>query len=124
MPSPKVAHGRKVREVEIANRRRTVVANLLAGATYREIASVLSISISTIHEDIQVMLDELTSHYLSDVDRWRVIQLRRYDMLLNAVWEGARGTSTIEPNKEKMNLILSIMDRQNRLLGLDEFKAQ
>lgn len=99
--------------LSITNRRRAVAANLLAGATYAEIAHALNVSKATIASDYKAILAEWRAHYAADADDLVQLQLRRYDVLLNAIWSDARGGSAVAIDRT-----LAIMDRQNALLGL------
>lgn len=112
------------RSIEVQQRRKTIMANVLAGATYREIAEAVGLSISAVSKEVKAISKELNIHYLADAERWRLIQLRRYDVMLNALWEDGRGRvvdgKTIPPDKSSIDRIVNIMDRQNRLLGLEK----
>ena len=60
-------HKRLQEKIHIAERRKTVATMLLAGKTYREMASELNCSLGTIHSDVHALLDE-----------WRRSRLRRW----------------------------------------------
>lgn len=98
-------------QLEIAHRRKLVAANLIAGATYAEIASTLNVSKATIAGDYRAILKEWKEHYAEKLDRYLYLQLRRYDVMLNTVWEKARSGDLAA-----MDRALTIMDRQNKLM--------
>lgn len=100
-------------KLEIADRRKKVAANLLAGWTYRDIAEVLDVSIGTIASDYKAMLESWKQHYTTRLDQYLYMQLRRYDTMLNAIWPDAQ-----RGNALMIDRALSIMDRQNALLQL------
>lgn len=107
----KAAENRK--NLEISQRRTTVAANLLAGLNYREIANNLDVSLGTIAEDFKAILEEWREQYQDVIADWVSVQLRRYDALLNALWHDARNGDL-----DKMDRVLKIMERQEKLLGL------
>lgn len=102
------------KRIEIESRRRTVEANFVAGATYREIAKALNVSPATVAADIKSILKAHQEHYVDDFERWTTLQRRRYDILLNAIWDRAKdGTSLAH-----LDRALMIMDKQNAITGL------
>jgi uncharacterized protein YerC len=104
-------HALTQKQIAIAQRRKIVAANLLAGATYREIADVLKVSPATIAGDYKALLDEWKKNYAEKLDRYLYVQMRRLDVLLNAIWERAR-----TGDGSSIDRALSIMDRQNTLM--------
>ena len=107
------AHQRTQSTIQIESRRRLVAANLLAGASYRDIARQLNVSPATIAADYRAILNEWKEAYSEKLDKYIYIQLRRLDHLLNAVWEKAAKGETASIDRA-----LSIMDRQTALLQL------
>lgn len=103
------------RQIEITNRRAIVAANLLAGATYREIARAVNVSPATVVTDSRAIINEWRQHYRTDADRYLSLQLRRLDTLLNALWERA-----VKGDPAAITSVLAIIDRQSRLLGLQQ----
>ena len=112
---PKQRHRNAEHEIEIENRRAIVAANLLAGATYREIATVVNMDHTTIIRDRRAILDDWKKHYTEDYDRLVAQQARRYDILLNGLWAAAAGGDLA-----KLDRVLKIMERQDRILGITE----
>ena len=106
-------HNTTAQQITITNRRRMVSANLLAGATYREIANALKVSPATIASDYRAIIAEWREHYAKKADELLNIQLRRYDVLLNAIWDRAKNGDT-----QAIDRALTIMDKQNALMGI------
>lgn len=103
------------KSLEISNRRRIVAHNLLAGATYAEIARVTNVSKATVASDVRAILEEWRSHYTAIADRYAYKQLRRYDHLLNTLWSRA-----LDGDLPAIDRVVSIMDKQNNLLGISK----
>lgn len=111
--TPEQKHALTVKRIEIENRRRIVAANLLAGATYREIAESLNVSPSTVASDVKAIIRQWQDHYADTANKFLHIQYRRLDVLLNAIWDTASKGSL-----PQIDRVLSIIDRQNTLMGL------
>lgn len=108
-------HERTQSEIEIENRRKAVAANLMAGATYREIAEVLKVSKSTIASDYKAIVAEWRKHYADKFDRFLFMQMRRYDVLINGVWTDARNG-----DKSAIDRVVALMDRQNNIMQISK----
>lgn len=110
------------KQIEIENRRKLVASNILSGATYREAAKALNVSVGTVASDFKAIMREWRQHYAETINTYLDVQLRRYDLLLNSVWTEARGGAN--PNTASVQHLayldraLAIMDRQNDLLQL------
>ena len=104
-------HAKSAKKVQIEQRRKIVAANLLAGATVREIAVALNVAASTVSKDTAAILDEWKTVYADAADRYVDLQMRRLDVLLNAVWDDARGGKILAVDRA-----LAIVDRQNALM--------
>lgn len=103
------------KSMEIEQRRKVVAANLMSGATYREIATALGVSVGTVASDYKALLKAWREHYATSVEEYLFVQMRRYDVLLNAIWDDARGGGLIHVDRA-----LAIMDRQNALMQLKD----
>lgn len=101
--------------MSIEQRRKIVAANLLAGFTYAEIGRALNVSKGTVASDYKAILKEWREHYAKKADQFLGLQLRRLDVLLNALWDEAKAG-----NPQKIDRVLAIMDRQSALLGLSK----
>jgi hypothetical protein len=108
-------HERTQREIDIENRRKSVAANVMAGATYREIAEVLKVSKSTVAEDYKAIVTEWKKHYADKFDRFLFMQMRRYDVLINGVWADARNG-----DKSAIDRVIALMDRQNNIMQISK----
>lgn len=101
-------------EIGIEQRRKLVAANLLAGLTYREIAQALGVSAATISNDVKEIRKEWQDRYAEDINHHIATQLRRYDVLLNAVWNDAKSGL----NYQAIDRALTVLDKMNQLTGI------
>jgi hypothetical protein len=83
----------------------------LAGASYRQIGVTLKVSHVQAYRDVTGMLHQYASE---PAEKVREVELGRLDRLLLAHWEKAT-----KGDGEATRLVLSIMDRRAKLLGLD-----
>lgn len=127
--TPGQRHLQTGQTLSIAERRKVVAANLLGGATYAQIADALNVSKATIASDYKALLKEWQDHYKKQFNQYVHLQLRRYETMLNAVWDDARSDKI--PRRERneaLDRALAIMDRMNKLMGLawteDEVKTE
>jgi len=67
--NPRRKHHDNATEMEIEQRRLLVIANLLAGATYREIAQALNVDPATVMHDRRAILHEWQKHYSESYER-------------------------------------------------------
>jgi hypothetical protein len=68
---------------------------------------------ATITSDKKAILAEWRQHYAQDAAELAALQLRRLDVLLNAIWEKARSG-----DERAIDKALAIIDRQNDILGM------
>jgi len=113
--TPSQRHAGTQQKAHIAQRRNVVAANLLAGATYSEIANVLNVSRGTIASDVKALITAWKEHYVDQASRYVNVQMRRYDVMLNALWSRAR-----EGDLNSIDRVITIMDRQNRLMQIEK----
>lgn len=111
MPMPEKSSAKIARE----QRRKLVMANLLAGATYREIAEALHCSIGTVANDYKVLLRRLNRETIRDTDQYVLIECRRLDVALNAIFPKVKSGDL-----KAIDRMLAIMNRRARYMGLDE----
>lgn len=109
--NPGALHQKTRKAAEVARRRKIVALNLLAGATYSEIATALNVSKATISGDYKAILAEWKQNYADIADNYVNMQMKRLDVLLNAVWEKARAGDSASVDRA-----LAILDRQNNLM--------
>lgn len=88
----------------------------VAGASYRQIAATLKMSLSTAHRLCQRALQEAKSDEVAEA---RTAELMRLDRLLMAVWPRASGG-----DMDAVDRALRVMDRRAKLLGLDQGAAE
>ncbi len=77
---------KKANQALILERRRRVMAGLLAGFSYRSIAARLDISIATISRDVKELFKEMEHDRVNDVAQYRKLELQRIDVALAAIW--------------------------------------
>jgi len=110
MSSHKLNHDAAQREL----RRQKVAANLLAGLTYREIASALEIALGTVSNE-KVILGRWQREQVVDVSLYIDIECRRLDMALNAIWGKVQNG-----DMSAIDRMLAIMNRRARYKGYDQ----
>ena len=93
-------------------RRWTVMELRHAGATYRDIARHLQISIATAHKDYTHAVRTWAQPI---ADELRDTEAARYDRLQLAYWQKA-----LDGDHAAAQIVLRIFDRRARLFGLDE----
>lgn len=106
---------RKNKEAEREIRRKKVAANLLAGLNYRAMAEALGVSLSTVAEDVKIILGRWRREQVGLVDQVMQLELVRLDRALNAIWE-----QVLAGDHRAITSMLKIMERRAKLLGLDE----
>ncbi len=111
---PKTAQHKTRRKLSVAERRKLVAANMLAGASYRDIAAALGVSKSTVANDFKAIIKEWREQYTDDIDSWAKIQLRRLDVLINAIWDRARNG-----DYQAIDRVMKLMHQQSKLLGIE-----
>jgi hypothetical protein len=95
-----------------------------AGASYREIASETQVSLRTAWRDVKTELERLAHDTQQTTLMFREMELQRLDRLQLSLWSKAVGYTdkqgvVHEPDKRAVELVLRIMERRARLLGLD-----
>ena len=113
-PAGNELHPYKGSEVALAERRQKVVNYRKAGASLRQIADKLEVSVATVHRDLQNALTELSQHELNDVRQLRALEASRLDDMFFATWPQAKAGVPIA-----MDFALRIMERRSKLYGLD-----
>jgi len=107
--------GKKSEEVAREERRRKVAVNLLAGATYREIAEALDCSVGTVANDVKLILGRWKREQVTDTTDYIDLECRRLDLALNAIWPKVR-----DGNLMAIDRLLSIMNRRAKYQGYDK----
>ncbi len=105
----------KVRELELASRRKVVSAKLVAGETYREIAEFLNVSIGTVANDVKLILGRWQREQITNSGEYARLEVRRLDLALNAIWDKVITGGDLYA----IDRLLKISERKAKLLGLD-----
>jgi hypothetical protein len=109
---------RKELAVARLHRRERVIANLLAGLDYREIAEHLKISLGTVANDVSALLKEWQAANVKTFDDWQRLQLKRTDRMINAIWKKVEDGDLLAIDRA-----LAIMEKQMKLLGYEKMAA-
>ena len=89
MPKPT----KKAKQAKIEDRRVKVGTFMLGGASYRQMAEALKVSIGTIHTDAHAVIDRLMEQQFDLADQIRSLEMDRIDAMLRQVWPRAMGQS-------------------------------
>lgn len=106
------------KKAEVANRRKLVAANLLAGANYRDMAESTNVSLGTIANDVKIILKEWRTATVTDTEEWVAVELRKLDVMGNAIWDKAKGG-----DGAAIDRMLRLMERRAAYKGLDAPKV-
>lgn len=104
----------KSTKARIEERRRQVSTLLLSGATYRDMAAALHVSIRTIKTDVDAVLAQTAKETIGNAAKYRHVEVMRLDRLIMAVWPNA-----VKGNMQAIDRCLKIMERRAKMLGLD-----
>lgn len=102
----------KTQAVQREARRQRVAVNLLAGLSYREIATALKVSPATVCRDARAILDEWRAARLETADEWVTLQVKRLDRAINAIWD-----SVLNGDAAAIDRLQRLIEQQGRLLG-------
>lgn len=109
--------GRTTRDVALSlqteERRKIVAANLVAGASYRDIAEHLGVGKSTVNRDVKALKEQWYQQAQEDIEQFMGLHARRLDRLLYALMEKA-----LNGDVKAVDRVLAIMDRQAALHGV------
>lgn len=116
----------KAARLAAATRRAQVADMIKAGATYRQMAAHFGVTIATIQKDVQANLKELHARTAKTTEEWRALELDRLDAIQLVYWQ--RGITPPAdalgnrppPDIEAAKMVLKVMERRHRLLGLDK----
>jgi hypothetical protein len=98
----------------IAERRIRAFGLRKAGASYRQIAQQLNVSVNTAWADVNAELLELRQQTTADAEAVREMELQRCDEMILGLWPAVR----LGDPKSVMAAV-RVSDRRARLLGLD-----
>ncbi|MXY95541.1 MAG: helix-turn-helix domain-containing protein [Caldilineaceae bacterium SB0664_bin_27] len=103
------------KKLSMEDRRDKVVQMTMAGMSTRAIALVLGVNHTTISRDLNARLEAFSKDN-KEVERERSLQQARLNSLMAVLWpQATEGGETQGPTK----MILQLMERQAKLLGLD-----
>lgn len=102
------------KKLQIADRRKRVAANILAGLTYSEIAAHLGVSVGTIQEDANNIRQTWQREQLMAADEYISQELRRLDTAQTAIWQ-----KVLDGDLGAVDRFIKISQRRMKLLGLD-----
>lgn len=104
---------RLLKETKRDSRALEVYELRLQGYTLQQISEMMGISDSTVYRDLQRVLDKLSKHNITEMERLRNLELERLDTAQSAIWQRVeRG------DLDAIDVFLGISDRRCRLLGL------
>lgn len=109
-PMPQKKRG----EAEREHRRAIVASNLLAGMSYREIASRLNVSVGTVKNDADLMLKRWRVDQTHDIGDWSTLQVKRLDLAINSIWG-----RVLAGDLAHIERLQRLIEQQARLLGFD-----
>ncbi len=108
-------HLRATGEQEIIAERRVKALSLRkSGASYRQIASHLAVSLHTAWDDVQAELNALRALATNEATELRDLDVHRCDEMLLGLWPSVR-----RGEAKSVIAAVRVMDRRAKLLGLD-----
>lgn len=107
-------HQRAQKEAELQERRAKVLQYVVAGATVRQIADKLGVSVGTVTADKKAALEELHEQEQMAAKEYRDLEARRLDAMFFALWPTAK-----EGIPGAVQLVMQIHERKARLFGYD-----
>lgn len=102
------------KELEIAERRKKVAANMLAGLSSRDMEEALGVSHGTVISDMKAIFKELAEDRIRNAAGAADKQERRLDRALNAIWQ-----DVLAGKPEAIAAFLKIEERRAKLRFLD-----
>ena len=98
-------------------RRSRVFQMKLAGATNEAIANQLGVSATQVHKDFHTHITNVRRNDEEAVNTQWALHMERYDRMLLRWWETAL-TAEHEQSLQATNMLLKIMERQEKISGL------
>jgi len=90
----------------------------LSGLPIRRIAERQGVSVSTCHNDLDVVLGDLAEQHSAGAAKLRAVQSARYESLLWPIWDKARGGDLAAIDK-----CVSLLTRLDKINGLDDGRS-
>lgn len=115
----------EAQHIEKLERQARAVALRKMGFSYTEIAKDLDVTKQAAFAYVKEAIAELKDEIREDSEDVKELELQRLDAMLVRLWRSAMpspqpGSNYIpEPDTKSMKLILEVMDRRSRLMGLD-----
>lgn len=109
--------GSKQKNAQIEERRKRVAANLLAGLDYRQMAQAFGVSPATICKDVKALYKAWQKDQADTAGRYISLELKRLDVLINSLWDIARGVGDKPPDFAAIDRIMSLMSMRAKYLG-------
>lgn len=85
----------------------------LSGMTLNAIGESLGVSQSTVLRDLERVLDKISEHNITEMERLRNLELERLDAAQAAIWQ-----RVLQGDLDAIDVFLGISDRRCRLCGL------
>ena len=111
-----MANGKKgdQQRIPATERRLKVLAYRKTGASFRQIADTLAVSLSQTHDDYRRAIDELHGMEHQSAEELRTLENARLDEMQLALWPQVRNG-----NLKAIGMALRIQERRARLNGID-----
>lgn len=119
----------KLPEAVIAERDALMFEARKQGMSYRQIARAFDVSESTAHAGVQRVLERVHKRLAKDYSTYATLQLQRLDQLLQSIAPQTRkrkittkdgGEIEVPPDLDAVRTALQIMDRQNKITGVEQ----
>ena len=105
--------------LKLAERRKAEFELRKTGASYQAIADHFGIDISTAYQDVMGILRGIREETLETAADVREMEINRLDRLMMGHWKRAAGTGEIPADEKATAIIMQIMNRRARLMGID-----
>ena len=105
----------KEKSFKLEQRRKQIAASILAGLNYRDIAEGLQVSLGTVSRDANIILDRMRKEQVHDISEAALIDLRRIDVAINAIFTDVRAGKLLAIDR-----LLNLLKRRAEMLGYDE----
>lgn len=96
-------------------RRRSQLSELIqasTGATQRDLAKVLDVSVATVNRDLQHLKKEWRENYTGNVEGQMLIDLRRIETAIGSIWADVQAG-----NLQAIDRLLKLISARGTLLG-------
>lgn len=118
MPKQERTTKAQAKKAEIAVRREQAIQLRIGGATERQIADRLGVSLSTAHHDLMGFLEELAQRNESKANQVRQLQMLRYERLLITLWPRLAESLSVADLAKLISSITSVLARIDTINGI------